>query len=93
MEKFTHQGSGWSVYKLLEFRLKIAKHVPIKGSSYLELPEKYRNPKFRLINMKNQDEQCFKWCVARHFCRDERKPQRISKRLRSEVDKLNWKGI
>ena len=52
VEKFTHQGSGWSVYKLLEFRLKIAKHVPIKGSSYLELPEKYRNPKFRLINMK-----------------------------------------
>ena len=27
VEKFTHQGSGWSVYKLLEFRLKIAKHV------------------------------------------------------------------
>ena len=93
MEKFTHQGSGWSVSKLLEFRLKIAKHVPIKGSSYLELPEKYRNPKFRLINMKNQDEECFKWCVARHFCRDERDPQRISKRLRLEVDKLNWKGI
>ena len=65
----------------------------IKGSSYLELPEKYRNPKFRLINMKNQDEECFKWCVARHFCRDERNPQRISKRLRLEVDKLNWKGI
>ena len=43
--------------------------------------------------MKNQDEQCFKWCVARHFCRDERNPQRISKRLRLEVDKLNWKGI
>ena len=31
--------------------------------------------------------------VARHFCRDERNPQRISKRLRLEVDKLNWKGI
>ena len=29
----------------------------------------------------------------RHFCRDERNPQRISKRLRLEVDKLNWKGI
>ena len=43
--------------------------------------------------MKNQDEECFKWCVARHFCRDERNPQRISKRLRLEVDKLNWKGI
>ena len=43
--------------------------------------------------MKNQDEECFKWCVARHFCRDERDPQRISKRLRLEVDKPNWKGI
>ena len=43
--------------------------------------------------MKNQDEECFKWCVARHFCRDERNLQRISKRLRLEVDKLNWKGI
>ena len=82
VEKFTHQGSGWSVYKLLEFRLKIAKHVPIKGSSYLELSEKYRNPKFRLINMKNQDEQCFKWCVARHFCRDEQ----IHREYRNDLD-------
>ena len=92
VEKFTHLGSGWHVSKLFEFQLKITKQVPIKGSSYLVLPEKYRNPKFILI-MKNQDEECFKWCVARHFCRDERNPQRISKRLRLEADKLNWKGI
>ena len=41
VEKFTHQGSGWSVSKLLEFRLKIAKHVPIilKDHPILNFPK------------------------------------------------------
>ena len=65
----------------------------LKDHPILNFPKSIENPKFRLINMKNQDEECFKWCVARHFCRDERNLQRISKRLRLEVDKLNWKGI
>ena len=65
----------------------------LKDHPILNFPKSIETLNFRLINMKNQDEQCFKWCVARHFCKDERNPQRISKRLRLEVDKLNWKGI
>ena len=93
IEKFTQMGSGWVVSKLLEFRLKVVKVIPIKDSSYIQLPEKYRNPHYKIVNIKNEDQECFKWCVARYFCRKVRNPQRITKQLKSEAEKLNWKNI
>ena len=57
------------------------------------MPEKFRNSKFSLINMKNEDDKCFQYCVARHFCRDEKNPHRISKRLKAEIEKLNWNNM
>ena len=57
------------------------------------MPEKFRNSKFGLINIKNEDDKCFQYCVARHFCRDEIHPERVTKRLKAEVDKLSWNGI
>jgi hypothetical protein len=32
--KFTREGSGWIISKLLEFQIKIAKYKPLRGSSY-----------------------------------------------------------
>ena len=93
IDNFNQNGSNWVVNHLLDFRIKIAKHNPLKGSSYIELPEKYRNSKFGLINIKNDDKECFKWCIARYFCIEEKKPQRISKLLRNEADKLIFNDI
>ena len=64
IENFEKEGSGWIINRLLEFHIKIANYKPLKGSSYITLPEKYRNSKFRLINMKNDDQECFEWCVV-----------------------------
>ena len=45
------------------------------------------------MNIQNTDNKCFQYCVASHFCRDEKDKHKITKRLRAEVDKLNWNEI
>ena len=90
---FTRSSSGWIINKLIAFKVKIAKYNPLKGSSYIPVPEKFRNPKFGLINIQNKDEFCFKWSIARHFCLDEGHLYKVSKRLRDEAEKLNFENI
>ena len=36
---------------------------------------------YKLINIKNNDNELFKWAVARHFCTDEKNPTRITMNL------------
>jgi hypothetical protein len=91
--KFTKEGSGWIISKLLDFEIKIAKYKPLRGSSYIELPKQFQNPKFRLINMKNEDQECFKWCIGRSECMGQKNPQRVSERVKEAAEKYNWKGI
>ena len=42
----------------------LAKYKPLKGSSYIELPDALK-AKGAVINVKNTDEQCFKWAVLK----------------------------
>ena len=93
IEQFTCQSSGWTINKLKAFELKIVKYDPIKASSYIELPGKFTNSKFKLVNIKNTDNECFKWAVARFFCADEKHSERISKKLKKEAEKFNFEGI
>ena len=48
--KFTQEGSGWIVDNLSAFSVKLAKYRPLRGSSFIPLPEKYQHHKFKLIN-------------------------------------------
>ena len=57
----------------------------MRGSSYIPLP-KYLADKKALINLKNDDEQCFKWAVTRAINPTESHPERIDKKLRAKVD-------
>ena len=93
ISQFTSQGSGWQIRRLLDLHVKLVKYTPLKASSYLPLPKKFQNPAFRLINMKNTDNECFKWCIARSRCLDEKHSERISKRVKAEALSLNWQGL
>ncbi len=90
---FTSQGSGWIINDLLEFKIKLIEYKPLKASSYMELPEQFRNSKYKLINVKNNDNECFKWCISRYFCLDQKNPERISERLKEEAAKINWNNL
>src|SRR6201990_2988539 len=92
--KFTKEGSGWIINKLLEFEIKVAKYKPLRASSYIETPIRYKNPKFGLINIQNKnDNECFKWCIARSDCLDEGHLHRLSTRIKEVSKNYNWKGI
>ena len=73
------EGSGWSVKEINNHYLNIAKYEPMKGSSYIQLPEELQNSAKGLINMKNNDNECFRWCHIRHINPQEKYPQRIKK--------------
>jgi len=91
--KYTREGSGWIINKLLNFEIKIAKYKPLNASSYIETPKKFQNPHYKLINMQNRDNECFKWCIARSDCLDQKNPQRVSERVKIEAEKYNFENI
>ena len=56
------EGSGWVIIKFYYLKIFIYETRPVRGSSYIPTPIKFYNPKCGLINIKNDDQECFKWC-------------------------------
>jgi hypothetical protein len=61
----THQnaGSGWVFHEVIHLDIHIDKYEPIKGNSYIPLPGNLVSKK-AIINMENNDNECFKWSVT-----------------------------
>ena len=47
----------------------------------------------KVINMKNEDNQCFKWAVTRGLNPVKKNPKRITEELERQAEELNWDGI
>ena len=77
--QWVSEGSGWTVESVDNHYLNIAHDQPMKGSSYIELSQELGNSKKGLINMKNEDNECFRWCHIRHLYPQDKYPQRIKK--------------
>ena len=43
--------------------------------------------------MKNNDDECFRWCHIRHLNPEVKDPQRIKNSDKQYVDKLNYDGV
>ena len=43
ISKYTKQGSGWIISKLLNFDIRASRYRPLTASSYNPSPEKYHN--------------------------------------------------
>ena len=87
------EGSGWTIQSVDSHYLNIVKYKPMKGSSYIQLPYELRNSAKGLINMKNEDNECFRWCHIRHLNQQEKYPQRIKKTDKQYVEKLDYSNI
>ena len=64
----------------------------MKGKSYIPLPKKLAD-KNAITNMKNEDDQCFKWAVTRALNAVDKNAERINKTLRKQAERLKWDGI
>ena len=60
------EGSGFVLNGIVDGILEIYKVNDIQASSYLELPEKYKNFK-SIINIKNDYQICFLWCILAYL--------------------------
>ena len=87
------EGSGWTILSIENHYINIVNYNPLKGSSYIELPQELRNSAKGLINMKNKDNECFRWCHIRHLNPQDKDPQRIKKTDKQYIKKLDYSSI
>ena len=87
------EGSGWTIQSIENHYINIVNYNPLKGSSYIKLPQELRNSAKGLINMKNKDNECFRWCHIRHLNPQDKYPQRIKKTDKQHIEKLDYSGI
>ena len=64
LAKFQRQGSNWRFHSVLSLDLHTVKYVPLGGSSYIPLPV-FLAAKKAIINLRNEDDKCFKWEITR----------------------------
>ena len=88
IDKWVSEGSGWVIDRIDSHYINVALYKPLNGSSYIELPTDLRNPKKGLINIKNDDVECFRWCHIRFL-----NPQRINRVDKQMTNELNYDGI
>ena len=87
------EGSGWMIKSVDNHYLNIVKYKPIKGPLYIKLPNELQNSAKGLINMKNEDNECFRWCHIRHLNPQDKYPQRIKKSDKQYIKNLDYTGI
>jgi len=64
LAKFQMNGCEWTFHSIVACDIHTTGYEPLNGSSWVPLP-KFLTSKKALINMKNTDNQCFKWSIAR----------------------------
>ena len=85
-------GSGWTVESIQDHFTNIDDYRPLRANSYIPLPKGIENKK-GLINLKNKDNECFRWCHIRHLNPQDKDPQRIKKTDKQYIDQLDYSGI
>ena len=87
------EGSGWTIKSVDAHYINLTKYAPMNGSSYIQLPTELRNSAKGLINLKNEDNECFRWCHIRYLNPQGKDPQRIKKDDRQYIKNLDYQGI
>ena len=91
--RIDHQvGSGWAVKSIVGLFITTYSQKPSRGSSYIATPPELCNPRMGIVNIQNNDEQCFKYCMLYHQTAKAKNNDRISF-LKKVEDKYNWEGV
>ena len=80
IDSFEGRGSGLNLLYIESFSIHIHKYNPLKIKSYIPLPKEILNKKC-CINIKNEDDKCFMYCILYHIFKDKIKenPERPTK--------------
>ena len=92
LANFQQSGSNWVFQEIIRLEIHFANWQPLGGSTFIPLPAKLKNKK-GVINIKNEDNQCFKWCVVRALNPVDQNSNRLTKELVKQSKSLNWNGL
>ena len=90
--KILIRGSNWRFERVLSLDVHLTDFIPLRGSTFFPLPKKIADKK-SVINMKNDDDQCFKWSVTRARHPVDKNSERITKELKKQSEKFDWSGL
>ena len=90
--KYNNEGSSWRVSKILKIDINMINYTPLSARSYINLPKSIEDKK-AVIDMLNDDNECFKWCVTRALNMKKKNNDRIDKELIEKSKELHWEGI
>ena len=65
ISEFQAMKSGWIFYRNKSLVINSYRYKPLRGSSFIELPQIIKNKK-GCLNVKNDDEKCFLYCIIAH---------------------------
>ena len=94
MQKFLRKGSGWIIDLVINHGITFSKTNPLAGTSYIRLPKELDHPGKGLINIQNiDDNECFKWSIAKYLNLANHHPPIITKPDKDFAWNLDFKGI
>ena len=93
LENWISNGYGWIVKEIISQFLNLNSYLPLSGSTYIKLPVELQHPMKGLINIKNNVNKCFMWCHVRNLNLVDKNQQRITKKDREVVKKLNYSSV
>ena len=93
IQQWISEGSGWTIQSVDSHFINVVQYRPLRGSSYISLPKELQNSAKGLINLKNEDNECFRWCHIRHINPQDKNPQMIKKTDKQYVEKLDYTDI
>ena len=93
IDKWVSEGSGWVIDRIDGHYINVTTYKPLNGSSYIELAIELQNPAKGLINIKNKNDKCFRWCHIRHLNPQKTNPQRIKRVDKQFIEGLDYTNI
>ena len=88
ISNFQEGDSGWYFERVISLEIHIVDYKPMKGGSYITLPE-FIKKKNEIINIKNEDDKCCLWSVLCYLHPVQKNGERINDLKKYEND-LNF---
>ena len=93
LDIWCERGSGLIVDKIEAIHIKIFNYDPLSGSSYISFPPEWNNSMRGLINLKNKNIECFKWCHVGFLDPQNKHSDRKNNQDKKTASTLDYRGI
>ena len=91
--RWPSEGSGWMIESVDKHYLNVIKYTAMKGSSYVKLPPELNHSRKGLTNLKNSDNECFRWCHVRFIDPNANRITKQDRIVAKSLQQLNYDGI